>query len=192
MIKLKNHYFVLRHGETNWGHSDICYPFDNKTSVVLSEQGISQIKLVTKSLKKEKIDLIFCSDYLRTKQTAEIVAKALNLKIIADIRLGDTDIGDYYGTPKKEFYNEFPNPIQRFETKSPKNGESWNNVKKRLSAFLEEIEAKYLGKNILIVGHGDSLWLFDGLIQESTNQELIDIIFKKKEYIKKGELRKIN
>ena len=120
------------------------------------------------------------------------MAKALNLKIIADIRLGDTDIGDYYGTPKKEFYNEFPNPIQRFETKSPKNGESWNNVKKRLSAFLEEIEAKCLGKNILIVGHGDSLWLFDGLIQESTNQELIDIIFKKKEYIKKGELRKIN
>ena len=191
MIKLKNHYFVLRHGETNWGHSDICYPFDNKTSVVLSEQGISQIKLVAKSLKKEKIDLIFCSDYLRTKQTAEIVAKALNLKIIADIRLGDPDIGDCSGKPKVRFYDEFSAPIKRFEL-APKNGESWNSVKERLSVFLEEIEAKYLGKNILIVGHGDSLWLFDGLIQESTNQELIDIIFKKKEYIKKGELRKIN
>jgi len=147
--------------------------------------------LIKKTVKKEKIDLIFCSDYLRTKQTAEIVAKALNLKIIADIKLGDTDIGDCSGKPKVRFYDEFSDPIKRFEL-APKNGESWNSVKERLSVFLEEIEAKYLGKNILIVGHGDSLWLFDGLIQESTNQELIDIIFKKKEYIKKGELRKIN
>ena len=192
MIKLKNHYFILRHGETSWGHPDICYPLNNKTSVVLSEQGIFQIKLVAKRLKKENIDLVFSSDYLRAKQTAEIAAKALDLKVVVDARLGDTDIGNYYGKPKAEFYHEFSNPIQRFETKSPKNGESWNDVKKRLSVFLKEVEEKYQNKNILIVGHGDSLWLFDGLIKELTNQELLDIIFKKKEYIKKGELRKIN
>ena len=184
MIKLKNHYFILRHGETNWEHSDICYPLNNKISVVLSEQGISQIKLVAESLKKESIDLILSSDYLRTKQAAEIAAKVLNLKVIIDARLGDTNIGNYYGKPKAEFYNEFPNPIQRFEL-GPKNGESWNDVKKRLTVFLKEVEEKYQDKNILIVGHGDSLWLFDGLIKESTNQELLDIIFKKKEYIKK-------
>ena len=192
MINLKNHYFILRHGETNWGHSDICYPFNNKVSIVLSEQGISQIKLVAKSLKKENIDLIFCSDYLRTKQTAEIVAKILNLRVIADIRLGDTKIGNYYGKPKAEFYDEFPDPIRRFKTKSPKCGESWNDVKKRLSVFLKEVEEKYQDKNILIVGHGDSLWLFEGLIRESTDQELLDIIFNKKEYIKRGELKRIN
>ena len=191
MIKLKNHYFILRHGETNWEHSDICYPLNNKISVVLSEQGISQIKLVAESLKKESIDLILSSDYLRTKQAAEIAAKVLNLKVIIDARLGDTNIGNYYGKPKAEFYNEFPNPIQRFEL-GPKNGESWNDVKKRLTVFLKEVEEKYQDKNILIVGHGDSLWLFDGLIKESTNQELLDIIFKKKEYIKKGELKKVN
>jgi len=191
MIELENHYFMLRHGETSWGYSDICYPFDNKTSVVLTEQGISQIKLVAESLKKENIDLIFCSDYLRTKQAAEIAAKVLNLEVIVDARLGDTNIGNYYGKPKAEFYNEFPNPIQRFEL-GPKGGESWNDVKKRLSVFLKEVEEKYQDKKILIIGHGDSLWLFDGLIRESTNQELLDIIFKKKEYIKKGELKKVN
>jgi broad specificity phosphatase PhoE len=160
-------------------------------SVVLSEQGISRIKLIAESLKKENIDLIFSSDYLRTKQTAEIVAKILNLKVIADIRLGDTNIGNYYGKSKAEFYDEFPDPIQRFEL-GPKGGESWNDVKKRLSVFLKEVEEKYQDKNILIVGHGDSLWLFEGLIRESTDQELLDIIFNKKEYIKKGELKRVN
>ncbi|MBU4351049.1 histidine phosphatase family protein [Patescibacteria group bacterium] len=192
MMNLKNHYFILRHGQTTWPHTEICYPSDNKESVTLSEDGISQIKLVAESLKKENISLIFCSEYLRVRLTAEIVASALGLKPVIDARLNDTELGDYYGKPKASFYQEFPDPAKRFETKSPMGGESWDEVKVRQISFLKETEQKYDGQNILVVGHGDSLWLLEGLIRQMTNKELLDAIFEKKEFIKKGELRKIN
>ena len=191
MMDLKNHYFILRHGQTTWPHTEICYPPDNKESVALSEDGISQIKLVAESLKEESINLIFCSEYLRARLTAEIVASALGLKPVIDIRLNDTELGNYYGKPKASLYQEFPNPPDRFEL-GPKGGESWNEVKARQLSFLETVEGKYNGQIILVVGHGDSLWLLEGLIKQMTNEELLNSIFKKKEFIKKGELRKVN
>jgi len=190
-MDLKNHYFILRHGETTWPYAEICYPADNKESVALSEDGISQIKLVAESLKKENISLIFCSEYLRVRLTAGIVASILGLEPLIDDRLNDTKLGDYYSKPKASFYQEFPNPAERFES-GPKDGESWNEVMARQLSFLKEVEEKYSGQIILVVGHGDSLWLLEGLIKQMTNKELLDAVFEKKEFIKKGELRKIN
>ena len=190
-MKLNNHYFILRHGKTTWPYAEISYPPDSKKSVDLSPEGISQIEIMASNLKRENIDLIFCSEYLRVRRTAEIVAQALNLKPIIDIRLNDTELGDYFGKPKTDFYKDFSDPSQRFEVR-PKNGESWNDVKNRQAEFLEEIEEKYDQKIILIVGHGDSLWLFEGLINQMTNKELLSVVFEKKEFIKKGELKRIN
>jgi hypothetical protein len=36
------------------------------------------------------------------------------------------------------------------------------------------------------------LWLLEGVLRGLTNQELLDLILVKKEYIQKGELRKIS
>ncbi len=190
-MELKNHYFILMHGETTWSHAEICYPCDNKESVDLSQEGVSQIKILTPRLKKENISLIFCSEYLRARQTAEIAAKALEFEPIIDARLNDIEPGDYCGKPKANFYRDFPDSAKRFEL-GPKGGESWNNVKDRQLEFLKQVEQEHNGKNILVVGHGDSLWLLEGLIRQMTDKELLSVIFEIKEFIKKGELRKIN
>ena len=79
----------------------------------------------------------------------------------------------------------------------PKKGENWIDVRKRLLNFLRDIEKKYKSKRILIISHGDPLWLFEGIIKRKTNQELLDQVFKYKNfknnhYIEMGELRKIS
>ena len=190
---MENRYFILRHGETIYQtkKKGFAYPQpDNKTRVKLTGKSEKKIKKLAKKIKKEKIDLIYSSDIFRVVQTAEIVAKELKLNVNFDKRLRDVNLGIYHGKTKAEFYKDFPDPKKRFARK-PKGGESWNDVKKRMVSFIKEIDKRHKNKNILIVSHGDPLWILEGAIKKMTNQELLDEIFVKKKYIKVGEFRKI-
>ena len=190
-MRLRNHYFLLRHGKTTWEKPEICYPPNNRKSVDLSQKGKAQIKQAAEELERQGIDLIFSSDYLRVKQTAEIVAKVLKIKPLIDKRLGDTDLGVYWGRPKTELYLDLsPDPLKRFKMK-PSGGESLSHVQKRVANFLKSLEKEYKGKKILIVGHGDSLWFFEGAARGLSNQRLLNLAFIKKRFIQKGELREI-
>ena len=46
----------------------------------LTNKGIKQAKYLSKKLKKEKFDELYCSDMNRAKQTAKIISKKINLK----------------------------------------------------------------------------------------------------------------
>jgi broad specificity phosphatase PhoE len=47
-------------------------------------------------------------------------------------------------------------------------------VKKRLLDFLDDVEKKYKGKNILIISHGDPLWFLAGIIRGlKTDEEFL-------------------
>ena len=77
----KNKYYILRHGETIYQteKKKMMYPWPESEPVLLTKNGLSQIKKVAKSLKNKKIDLIYSSDASRTRQTAEIVARELEI-----------------------------------------------------------------------------------------------------------------
>jgi len=190
-LKLNNYYFILRHGQTTQQtkKKEFIYNWPDISPVKLTNKGINQIRKAAKKLKKEKIDLIYSSDIYRTRQTAGIVAKELGLKMNFDKRLRDINLGIYHGKLKEEFYHAYPLSIKRFVQK-PKGGESWNDVRKRLSSFIKETDKKQKNKKILIVSHGDPLWLLEGLIKKWPNEKLIKEIFKSF-YIRVGELRKL-
>ncbi len=80
-MKLLNNYFILRHGEARSNRDGFLSSWPEKKHNPVTEKGKKQIQKVIPKLKKEKIDLIFSSDLLRTKQTAQMVAKELGLKI---------------------------------------------------------------------------------------------------------------
>lgn len=200
--KLNNQYFILRHGQTTQQtkKKEFTYNWPDKPPVKLTRIGEKQIKTVAKKLKNNppssrpaglrrarKINLIYSSDTFRTKQTAEIIAKELGLKINFDKRLRDINLGIYHGRPKKEFYQDFPVLSKRFY-KRPKKGESWVDCRKRTLNFLKEIDTKHKNKKILIISHGDPLWLLEGAVKGWSNQELLQ---SKDSYIKVGELRKL-
>ncbi len=193
-MKLKNHYFLLRHGENVYRvkKRGYAYPLKDNNSIKLTKGGKNQVKKGLKKLKKEKIDFIYSSDFYRTKETAKIALRELGIKKINfDKRLRDINMGVFHGRGKEEFYKFVGYKKRKFSTKPPK-GESWDDLKKRMTGFLKNIDKKYKNKKILIVGHGDPLWILEGIIKGMTNRELLDEIFLKKNYIKVGELRKIN
>jgi len=152
--KSGNRYLVMRHGEAESNTKDILSALAD-TPHSLTEKGREQVRAAAEKLKKEKVDLVFVSPFVRTRQTAEIVMQVLQLHdnaIKLDARLQEWNTGEWNGRPIERFKEEFPKTIIRFE-KTPKGGENYAEVKKRVGAFIYDIESQYEGKSILIVTH---------------------------------------
>ena len=185
----------MRHGQTPYQKEaekkKIMYPWPETTPIPLTEEGKAQVKKSAKELKDKKIDVIYCSDIFRAKQTADIVMEELGVKeIFFDERLRDISHGVYMGGLKEDFHRKFP-PEERFY-KRPEAGETWNDCKKRIANVLDEIDKKYQDKNILVISHGDPLWLLNGAVNGLSNEELLRQIFVEQKYIQPGEWRKID
>jgi len=197
-MKLQNQYFVLRHGESlrNVLKMASCWP--EKIKSPLTEKGIRQIKRAAKELKKKKIDLIFSSDLLRTKQTAEIVAREIGLKVRLDKRLREVDVGVLNNKPIDEigrFWDKEKklSSLEYFKKRfkiAPDKGENYVQLEKRMYDFFQEMEKRYKGKNILIVSHQRPITLLDKAVHNHSLEKLVKTIVGKRE-IKTGEVRKL-
>jgi isoleucyl-tRNA synthetase len=187
----RNRYLILRHGKTLYQTrgQKMIYDWPSLDSFPLIKKGEKSIRKLVKKIKKEKIDVIYSSDSLRTRQTAEIVAKEFGLEIQFDPRLRDINLGIYKDREKKEFRRDFPKTLGRFEKRIP-GGESWSDVRKRMLDFVKEIDENHESKNILIVSHGDPLWLLEGAVKGMNNRELLKQNLDRKN-IKTGESREI-
>jgi broad specificity phosphatase PhoE len=169
---MENRYFLLRHGQNFYQSElpDIVYPWPEPFPILLTDKGKGEIRVSAKRLKKKKIDIIFSSDAARARQSAEIVGKEIGSDIILDSRLRDTNFG-IFGKKKKEEYNNFFSEKKEKFIKRPPEGENWDDVGERVKEFLNETEEKYKNKNILIVSHGDPLWLLEGLLRNIKDKE---------------------
>jgi len=155
-------FIFVRHGESesNLNNTKVSQLEDYP----LTEKGIHQSKNVAKALKEEKIDIIISSPILRTKQTTEIINEVLNIEQIEDDRIKEYDYGSWNGhsseelfCEKNEIYREYKkpkSPQEKWNFKFGGDGESRQEVEKRVRIFIEEINQKYAGKNVLIVSHG--------------------------------------
>lgn len=148
--------YIARHGET----------FANIKGIIikgiiqgwlpgkLTKQGTEQAKKLAKRLIKEKIDVIYCSDLKRCRQTIEPFLK-LNkntpIKYVKELRERKMGIfeGKNYEIGKK--WRE-ENKLS-FEDKVP-GGESFSDLQKRMIKFFDKIFKKHEGKNILFMTHG--------------------------------------
>ena len=78
--------------------------------------------------------------------------------------------------------------MRKFKEPNPQ-GETWNDCKKRMIDLLQEIERNNENKNILIISHGDPLWLLEGYIKGISDEELVE---KRAEImIQTGEVKEI-
>ena len=194
-MKLKNKYILLRHGKNihQTKLKDIIYHFpDDNPPCQLIEEGIEEAKRAGEKIKEKNIDYIYCSDILRARQTAKIVADVIGFdseKIIYDTRLRDINWGIFGGKHKDEAWAYYNCDMMRKFNESTPQGETWNDCKKRMIDILQEIERNNENKNILIISHGDPLWLLEGYIKGISDEELVE---KRAEImIQTGEVREI-
>lgn len=192
-MKLNNKYYLLRHGEAMSNVKKICSSWPEQFENPLTRHGIEMVEESAQKLIDKKVDMIFSSDLLRTKQTATIVGKQLNLEVKFDTRLREIQFGSFNNRSIEDFEKYFENKEQRIIAKTP-DGENYIEVLGRMYSFFEEIDSLYNKKTILIVSHQAPLLLLYGKVKGCSIEESIEnieTVFTEKR-IQKGELVKLN
>jgi len=189
-MKLKNKYYILRHGEALSNIKNIVSCWPEKIKNPLTKKGKETIKESAEKLEGKSIDLIFTSPLLRTQETAEIVAKKLKLKVKIDKRLREMGFGVLDLCSVEKLWDYFKSEEVRIAKKAPK-GEIYPEILERLMSFLKDTDKKYKGKTILIVSHEGPLFLLQGKLEGlSIKQTIKKYPFGKR--IHKGEIRELN
>lgn len=145
------------------------------TDWALTELGLEQAGRIAKRLREElsgRDFLIYSSDLLRAKQTAQTVAKALNVPIIFRKELRERNLGAACGHSVAWMHENMTAPEVTIDDRLFPDAESRREEWKRLRPFFDELMDSPQ-QDILLVSHGDILSVFNamfmGLEPESMN-----------------------
>ena len=163
---------LIRHGQSEWNKLNLFTGFKN---IELSEQGIEEANKAGQNFKNLdiKFNVVFTSELKRAQETAKIILQNLDQwdflnnegKIISNINLNERDYGDLTGLNKKEtaekFGEEQVHKWRRGYSDQPPNGESLEDVVRRVTKYFEQVIKPAIqsneNNNILIAAHGNSL-----------------------------------
>ena len=140
---------LIRHGQSEWNKLNLFTGFKN---IELSEQGIEEANKAGQNFKNLdiKFNIVFTSELKRAQETAKIILQNLDQwdflnnegKIISNINLNERDYGDLTGLNKKEtaekFGEEQVHKWRRGYSDQPPNGESLEDVVRRVTKYFEE------------------------------------------------------
>ncbi len=155
-MSIKITYFV--HGTTTDNENNISSGWKD---VPLSDLGIKQSIELKEQTKYQKFDIVFCSDLRRAVDSAKLSWEGM-YEIIPDARLRECNYGSLNGAS-----SDIVEPMQEDEcivNKFPE-GESYEDVKIRITDFLKFLKANYDGKHIAIVAHKAPQLALDVLIK---------------------------
>jgi isoleucyl-tRNA synthetase len=155
--KSNNHYFVMRHGQSESNVAGVISANITNDDPV-TEEGKQQALATAAELQNQNIDLIIVSPFMRTQQTAELVREQLGLPadaVIVDDRIREFDLADEFEGKRwhDDYAANFATWEERF-TKELPGSENRRDVTRRVGDFLYDIDATYAGKNILVISHG--------------------------------------
>lgn len=131
----------------------------------LSEQGIQQADNIGKNLLnqlKDKKYIMYSSDLLRAKHTAEIVEKHLEITPILSTELRERNLGRCVGKSVKWMKDNIECQEKSIDDKMFSDAESRRDEWNRLFPFFNEIMNNE-HENIIIVSHGDLLSVFNAM-----------------------------
>lgn len=156
--------YLIRHGESYVNLPDWK---NGNTDEGLTELGRQQVDALASYLPSElpKIDALYASDMLRTRETAQAVHAIYGCEIHYDARLREVGNNRWDHTPWPN--NELPKAYANFwGTERPfeplvlaEGGESWSHFRLRVSHFLEELILRHYSDGneqaaIVAVCHG--------------------------------------
>lgn len=149
--------YLIRHGEalTNVDGSVAGIQGDKG----LTDRGRQQAERLRDRLAATgeiEADVFIASTLARARQTAEIIAPALNLPIIEDDDVQELRVGEADGMSHDEFLAVHGKADFRrapFKPLSP-GGENWPHFVVRVATALDRIVREHHGKTIVVVCHG--------------------------------------
>jgi broad specificity phosphatase PhoE len=141
--------------------------------VGLSELGMQQAKNMGERRRNVGYDVVFCSDLQRSYKAAEIAVEGKDVVIIKDKRLRECNYGDFNRHPNKEIEDQ---KLLRINEPFP-NGESYNEIIKRMSEFLRDLKKDYDNKKVLIIGHRATQHGLENVINNTKIEDILTTKF---------------
>jgi ribonuclease H / adenosylcobalamin/alpha-ribazole phosphatase len=145
---------LLRHGETPLSAER---RFAGRGDIPLTEEGLRQAAAAAERLAaRGGIDVIVTSPLRRARQTAEAVALATGVPLLADDGLVETDFGKWEGMTIAEVSQRWPDEASAWIGSvdvAPPGGESFADVIDRVNAALDRLLAEHQFRTLLLVSH---------------------------------------
>lgn len=150
--------YVVRHGQTEW---NVAKRYLGRTDLSLTEQGLSEAKKLARHLTDFSFSQAYCSDMIRTRQTAELILAEQGLEPVSTCKLRELDFGKWEGLTYAEITKQYPNQAKLWAhgglDMQPTGGESLFELTARVNSWLEELVSENPKGNVLIVTHGGPL-----------------------------------
>jgi 2,3-bisphosphoglycerate-dependent phosphoglycerate mutase len=167
--------YLVRHGQSA-GNAE--GRFGGHSATPLSELGRQQAELTAQTLAKEKIDAIYTSDLYRAVQTAEPLAKILDLPIIKTPAFRERHVGVLEGLTFDESKEAFPKDYYALVNRNIHHiitkGESYRHLLRRATTELSEILRIHQGEKVAIYSHTGTICFLTlhliGAINRDTRQ----------------------
>ncbi|WP_374380444.1 histidine phosphatase family protein [Dongia sp.] len=150
MQLLRQTFFFLRHGETDWNRIGLV---QGQVNMPLNGTGLAQALAARETLRDQNIGTICTSPLDRASLTADIIAAGLHVPVKEIDALRECRFGEREGHPKGAWYEAW------------RNGETPRGAE-RFSQFMERAldginEALRNPGPVLIVAHGGIYWAIE-------------------------------
>jgi len=186
--------WLVRHGESTSNLArrraesenllTIDFP-EREMDVPLTENGIGQSVRLGDWFAEldEKPTIIYSSPYLRTKESARLIAETAqfeNVKIFYDERLREREFGIFDRLTWRGSREKFPEEMEKRAALGkfyyrPPNGESWCDLAFRIRSAWRDIREDFAGENIMIVTHEAVIRIFRYVLENLSEEEILAI-----------------
>lgn len=156
---MKNRYFLMRHGESlaNVADKIISLPENGLNGYGLSELGREQARLSAEASGLSSTTIVVASDFLRTRQTAELACEALGAQPAQlEPRLRERAFGQLEEQTGADYHKVWEQDSLGSEHTLYDSESAWALARRMLEA-VAALEAKFTDQNLLLVSHGDPL-----------------------------------
>lgn len=159
--------YSARHGQTDYNKEDLIL---GRTDLPLNSTGMAQAEEFAAAVELlGDVDIIIASPMKRAQATARAAAERCGFEIVTDERLREWNYGEYEG--KSRYTEGFAENKREFAVKMGRSGESLFQLCHRVYSALDEIMAKYSGKNVLLISHGGVCRIIETYFNEMTTEE---------------------
>lgn len=150
--------YLIRHGEID---ANVSQCWHGWTDSDLNDRGREQARCMGEYLSQSSPDIsrIYSSPLRRTLNTAQSLSDLFRIEPVRHDGLKEYGIGHLEGQSYQALHDEhgFFDMIARDQDYAPPEGESVNQVCKRMLGALEEIRSRHEGETLAIVSHGAAM-----------------------------------
>lgn len=148
-------FLLVRHAAHDWLGRGIA---GRLAGVSLNSAGRLQADGLVQRLRDVRIDALYCSPQLRTRETAAPLAAARGLELRVDAAFDEIDFGDWTGRTfdaLREAGEAWTHWCERRGSARAPGGEAFAAVASRALHGLDALRARHRDEHVLVVSHGD-------------------------------------